>query len=143
MAEKQVRSGSGKFSSAKKVVESKQSREHLALAHKLNENNESIVGTSNFDKTPKFIIEGCRILDLKYVQEQMTGSCYVCQKTLKLDNIINETRHGLASLLYIQCKCEMTNKIFTSKHHFLKKNDTNSARIFDINTRCAGGKCFM
>ena len=52
----------------------------------------------------------------------MTGGCSVCQKTLKLDNIIDETRQGLASLLYIQCKCETTNKIFTSKRHFLKKN---------------------
>ena len=143
MAEKQLRSGSGKFSSAKKIAKSTRSRDHLALAHKLNENNESIVGTSNSDKTPIFIFEGCRIIDLKYVQEQMTGGCSLCQKTLKLDNVIDETRQGLASLLYIQCECEMTNKIFTSKHHFLKKNDTNSARIFDINTRCAGGKCFI
>ena len=44
----------------------------------------------------------------------------------KMNNIINETRQGLASLLYIQCECETTNKIFTSKHHFLKENDTNS-----------------
>ena len=64
----------------------------------------------------------------------MTGDCSACQKTLKLDNIINETRQGLASpLLYIQCECETTNKIFSSRHHFLEKNDTNSARIFDIN----------
>ena len=143
MAEKQLRSGSVKLSSAKKIAKSKRSWEHLALAHKLNENNESIVGTSNSEKTPKFIIEGYSIVDLKYVQEQMTGGCFVCQKTLKLDNIRNETRQGLASLLYIQCECETTNKIFTSKHHFLKKNDTNTARIFDINTRCAGGKCFI
>ena len=90
MTEKQLQSGSGKFSSAKKIAKSKQSRDHLALAHKLNEKNESIVGTSNSDKTPKFIIEGCRIVDLKYVQEQMTGGCPVCQKTLKLDSN-NET----------------------------------------------------
>ena len=141
MADRQLRSGSGKFSSPKQIAKSKRSREHLALARKLNENNESIVGTSNSDKTPKFVIEGCRIVDLKYVQEQMTGGCSVCQKTLKLDNVINETRQGLASLLYIQCECETTNKIFTSKHHFL--NDTNWARIFDINTRCTGGKCFI
>ena len=51
----------------KKIAESKRSREHLALAHKLNENNESIAGTSNSDKTPKFIIEGCTTVDLKYV----------------------------------------------------------------------------
>ena len=70
----------------KKIAKSKRSREHLALAHKLNENNKSIVGTSESDKTPKFIIEGCRIVDLKYVQEQMTGGCSACQKTLKLDN---------------------------------------------------------
>ena len=61
MVEKQLRSGSGKFSSAKKIAKSKRLREHLALAHNLNENNESIVGTSNSDQTPKFIIEGCRI----------------------------------------------------------------------------------
>ena len=143
MAEKQLWSGSGKFSSAKKIAKSKRSRENLALAQKLNENNESIVGTANSDKTPKFIIEGCRIVDLKYVQEQMTGGCSVCQKTLKLDNIINETRQGLALLLYIQFECETTNKIFTGKHHFLKNNYTNSAIIFDINTRYAGGKCFI
>ena len=73
MAEKQLRSGSEKFSSAKKIAKSKRSWKHLALAHKLNENNESIVGTSNSDKTSKFIVEGCRIVDLKYVQEQITG----------------------------------------------------------------------
>ena len=98
MADKKLRSGSGKFSSPKQIAKSKRSREHLALARKLNENNESIVGTSNSDKTPKFIIEGCRIVDLKYVQEQMTGGCSVCQETPKLDNVINETRQGLASL---------------------------------------------
>ena len=92
MAKKQLWSGSGKFSSAKKIAKSKRSREHLALAHKLNENNESIVGTFNSDKTPKFIIEGCRIVDLKYIQEQITGGCSVCQKTLKLDNITSNLR---------------------------------------------------
>ena len=78
----------------------------------------SIVGTFNSDKMPKFIFEGCRIVDLKYVQEQMTGACSVRQKTLKLDNIINETRQRLASLSCIQANVKRQTKFLLASITF-------------------------
>ena len=41
----------------------------------------------------------------------------VCKEPLQLKNIAEEKRYGLASLLYVQCKCSNINTVYTGKSH--------------------------
>ena len=67
---------------------------------------------NNVDK-----LQGCRIIDLKYLISQLEDGCSLCGEVLHLVNLEDETRHGLVSLFYIKCSCGNIVAVYTSQHH--------------------------
>ena len=58
-------------------------------------------------------------------------SAETCDEKLDLMNIVNETRIGFASLLFIPCKCGKMNKVPTGKSRKVK--DNCGVHVYDIN----------
>ena len=80
-------------------------------------------------------LEGRRIIHLKTFSSQMF--CTKCNSSLKLNNLIEEEKHGLASIFWIQCaSCDFVNKVNTDKQH---KSAVTGMTVFDVNTKAALG----
>ncbi|XP_025997744.1 uncharacterized protein LOC113006033 [Solenopsis invicta] len=80
---------------------------------------------------------GCRIVDLKFLDEQLW--CTSCKETLSLKNIKQEERRGLGSVLFIRChKCLFVNPVVTGKQHIPPGKSRRNSR-FDGNTKLAIG----
>ena len=80
-------------------------------------------------------LEGRRIVHLKTLGNEMY--CKQCNYPLNFNNIVEETRHGLASIFWIKCaSCNSTNKVHTDKQH---KSAVTNKPVFDINTKTALG----
>ena len=63
--------------------------------------------------------DGLRVVELGMLAEScrmLAESCF-CQQLIKLKNVVDEKRYGLASLLYIQCSCGQINTVRTGKCH--------------------------
>ena len=74
-----------------------------------------------------------RLIDLRFLIEQLRRGCCTCKSNISLLDIQRETKRGLASIPYIKCAlCNSESKLYTFNGE--RKN------IFDINTRCAAGK---
>lgn len=57
--------------------------------------------------------EGRRIVDLKELARQM--NCKRCSRLLGLNQIEEETKFGLASVMCVVCECGARNAVFTDK----------------------------
>ena len=101
-----VRNRTGQFS--KSSVDSRKQRTR-ERASKLNK------AAKVENKVDKF--QGCRIIDLKYLILQLEDECSLCGGVLHLVNLEDETRHRLASRLYIKCSCRNIVAVYTSQHH--------------------------
>ena len=62
--------------------------------------------------------EGRRIVELIVLAEAL-GECQSvdCTKVLDLRRTINETRIGLASILWVECECGYLNRVPTGNDH--------------------------
>ena len=79
---------------------------------------------------------GRRIIELAVLAKGLSScSAETCDEKLDLMNIVNETRIGFASLLYIPCKCGKMNKVPTGKSRKLK--DNCGVHLYDINSKSA------
>ena len=86
-------------------------------------------------KTPG---EGRRIVELIFLGQQLW--CTSCKECLSLDNIENEYRGGLGSMLYVRChKCLLINPITTGKQHSVVGVAVRNTR-YDVNTKLVMGK---
>lgn len=65
-------------------------------------------------------------------------TCDDCVNALKLNDIIEETRHEFESSLYVNCSCGVINKIETNKSHCTSER---GPAVFDVNTKAAIGMC--
>jgi hypothetical protein len=80
-------------------------------------------------QTPWF--EGRRVVELDVFSAAM--SCVRCNSWLRLNDIEDELRYGLASLLYIRCSnlvCQYVNTVPTGKRSDNKSYDVNSKAYF-------------
>lgn len=81
------------------------------------------------------ILEGCRIVNLKYLGKQLW--CISCKEALSLEYVESERRIGLASILMVKChKCLIINEIYTGKQK--SSIDKRSLR-YDINYKSVIG----
>ena len=79
-------------------------------------------------------INGRRIIDVKHLASQI--DCQNCKSNLYLSNIVNETRHGLASIFSIKCsKCLFISNVTTDEQN----EDSNKKMHFNSNTEIALG----
>ena len=80
-------------------------------------------------QTPWF--EGRRVVELDVLSAAM--ACTKCNSWLRLTDIVDELRYGLASLLYIRCSnsvCQFVNTVPTGKKSDNKSYDVNSKAYF-------------
>lgn len=67
------------------------------------------------------LIEGPRIVDLKQLGKNLI--CCQCNDVLCLNNVIDETRSGLNSILRVKCrKCAAISRVSTGKLHVVNNN---------------------
>ena len=64
------------------------------------------------------------------------NTVFICLGPLSFNNVISETRQGLASMFLVRCTCGHVNKIKTSKEH---RSGKRGPPAFDVNTRVALG----
>ena len=65
-------------------------------------------------------------------------ACSDCKQPLKLTDVVNEKRYGLASILNVLCCCGQINTISTEKCH-RSAGSRREVSIYDINTKLATG----
>ena len=94
------------------------------------------------DSTPtescRYAVEGRQIIDLGHVAQQMI--CQACTSKLHLSDIVEERRHGLASIFTVICpnaQCLHRNTITSSK----RKDDTKGP--FVVNCKTILGKFYI
>ncbi|XP_070203678.1 RNA-binding protein 33-like [Littorina saxatilis] len=75
--------------------------------------------------------EGRRIVSLQELAKQMR--CKHCKALLDLNQIIKETRFGLASILYIMCQCGLLNDVHTGK----RQEGDGSRHLFEVNIKAS------
>ncbi|XP_062600095.1 uncharacterized protein LOC134261710 [Saccostrea cucullata] len=81
--------------------------------------------------------EGRRIVELS-VLAQGLKECVFCKDNLRLDACVDETKYGLASILYVKCvKCNNLNSVPTGKRHTTNVDGKGPPRCFDVNTKLA------
>ena len=82
-------------------------------------------GESEGDKKPSCGIERYRIINVKYVAEQLDAGCLACsQQPLTLSDIRDEQVKGIACTWYAECRaCGAICHVHTSKQH--AKNNKN------------------
>jgi hypothetical protein len=83
--------------------------------------------------------EGRRVVELGYLAEQLQKGCKECEEGLALNNIVEETKQGLGSILYIQCDCGELNSVRTGKTHRDPNKKKVGRPIWDVNTKAATG----
>jgi hypothetical protein len=71
--------------------------------------------------------------------EQLQKGCKECEEGLALNNIVEETKQGLGSILYIQCDCGELNSVRTGKTHRDPNKKKVGRPIWDVNTKAATG----
>lgn len=76
---------------------------------------------------------GLRIVDLGQLARQM--HCTQCSSLLDLNCIEKEEQFGLASILYILCRCGTVNDIYSGKNEM-----TDNGRLFEINIKASMSK---
>ncbi|XP_011863487.1 PREDICTED: uncharacterized protein LOC105559644 [Vollenhovia emeryi] len=102
-----------------------------AIDETIQDTNKNVDNTQELD-----YMEGHRIVEFSYLAKQMW--CCYCKEALSLDNIEQETRRGLASILQVRChKCLILNVVNTSKKHSSLDSSTNR---FDVNSKMVLGK---
>lgn len=74
------------------------------------------------------------------IVKQLRNGCSECGKLLLFTNIVEETRCGLGSILYIVCKCGQHNTVYSAKIHYDQAKLHKTRPIFDINSKAAIGK---
>ena len=68
------------------------------------------------DEARNFIYEGRRIVDLKVLGKNL--KCQKCQELISLENMTDESRKGLHSILAIECKkCLTVTHVNTGNYH--------------------------
>ena len=108
-----VRNRTGQFS--KSSVDSRKQRAR-ERASKLNQKPVVACDRAKVEnKVDKF--QGCSIIGLKYLISQLEDGCSLYGEVFHLVNLEDETRHGLASLFYIECSCGIIVAVYTSQHH--------------------------
>jgi hypothetical protein len=70
-------------------------------------------------------------------------ACEDCGLPLDLSATNRETRDGLASILYLPCKCGVMNKVYTSKSHRDQDKCIRGKPIYDVNSKLAIGRYFV
>lgn len=76
---------------------------------------------------------GRRIVELKVIVDGLK-ECRYCKKSLKLRDIVGESKHGLGGNLKILCKiCRKVNLVAMGKKH-------KSNKIWDVNSKAALGR---
>ena len=69
---------------------------------------------------------------------QLKDRCTVRGELQNIAHLETETIIGLASLFYLKCICGNINAIHSGQCH-TKCGSYRECKIFDVNTRCAGG----
>lgn len=86
--------------------------------------------------------DGRRIVEIGYLAEQLEH-CANCEKSLHLVDCNDERIYGLGSILYVQCRhCPHVNKLYTGKRH-RAPGKTRGMQIWDVNTKCGLGMCYL
>ncbi|XP_043476705.1 uncharacterized protein LOC122507836 [Leptopilina heterotoma] len=92
-------------------------------------------------KEQNYPCEGTRLVDLRLLGNNLI--CRVCKNTLSLQNIKEEKRSGLHSVLSIQCKlCSLVTKVETGEKHNVSDESTTfvKAKVHnDVNTNAVLG----
>lgn len=120
----------GKFIK-KKVLEKKiriRDSAHKRITNKLENETESVKPN---------LIEGSRVVELTELGKNL--KCCRCNDVLCLDNIIDEIRTGLHSILKVKCiNCNAITRVSTGKSHVI--NNDNKCKHFDSTTGIVLGK---
>ena len=82
--------------------------------------------------------EGRRVVELGVLANGLRA-CQEFGEELSLSGTECETREGLASILYVRCKCGMINSVYTSKLH-RTEGRTRGKPVYDVNTKAAMGE---
>ena len=89
------------------------------------------------------LFESSRIIDLLFVIKQLKDVCTVSGELQDIAHLETQTLIGLASIFpsifYLKCVCGNINAIYSDQYH-TKCGENRECKIFDVNTRCAGGK---
>jgi len=83
--------------------------------------------------------EGRRIVELGVLAEQLRSGCEDCKTPLFLHDVVDETKQGLGSILYVQCNCGQVTQVRTGKTHRDPKKKQVGRPIWDLNTKAATG----
>lgn len=92
--------------------------------------------TKSVDENDDF--DGRRIVHLKTLQKEMF--CIKCKAPLHLKDLVEEDRHGLASVFWFKCTnidCNGLTSVNTDKQH---KSVLTNKNVYDINTKAAAGR---
>lgn len=99
------------------------------------------IQTEKEEDDPLTWTDGRRIVELGFLSDQLK-ECTRCKSALHLFHCIKEARYGLGSVLKIKCQsCFFINSVYTGKQHQNKEKQEKGMKIFDINTKCALGRC--
>ena len=71
--------------------------------------------------------------------KQLKDGCTVCGELQNTAHLETENIIGIASIFYLKCVCSNINAIYSGQYH-AKCGENSECKIFDVNTRCAGGK---
>ena len=93
--------------------------------------------TENESENQNSWTDGRRIVELDILASGLKA-CSDCKEPLQLSNVVQETRDGLASLLYVTCKCGVLNTVYTSKSH-RSEGCSRGKPLYDVNSKCAIG----
>lgn len=116
----------------------KSKRRRVSPERKTKRNN--IAESNSVNQTKWDWREGRRIVELGFLVDQLKEGCTECKEELNLTKIVEETIHGLGSILYIQCvECLQVNAIKTGKTHRSPQKKNVGRPIWDINTKAATG----
>lgn len=90
------------------------------------------------EDTPQYF-RGRRIIELKELEKHLW--CWTCKQVLTLENIEDEMRRGIGSILYIRChECLIINQVPTGKQY--ADSDRRITR-FKINSDAVKGMSVM
>ena len=71
--------------------------------------------------------------------KQLKDGCTVRGELQNIAFLETDTIIGLASIFYLKFICDNINAIFSGQYHN-KSGENRECKIFDVNSRCAGGK---
>ena len=88
-------------------------------------------------KKTTFKINGNRIIDILYRNEQLMRGCKRCKEVLTFSSVTREQKYGLGSVFTIHCKrCNKNNKVKSIRSH---KTGKRGIETFHVNSRLAIG----